>query len=173
MRRGDVGENGLVLDLGLLLVTAKSFFPFCIGLSVFLQVFLLPLLGAIADYTSLKKRLMAFFCYTGSASTCLLFFVTDGRYRLGGLLLVVANLCFGASLVLYNAFLNDIATEDRRDSVSSRGYALGYLGGGILLLLNLGLLQNAPRWAWTPAWPSACRSLRPGSGGAASLSLHF
>jgi UMF1 family MFS transporter len=144
LAQSDVGENGLVLDLGPLLVTAKSFFPFCIGLSVFLQVFLLPLLGAIADYTSLKKRLMAFFCYTGSASTCLLFFVTDGRYRLGGLLLVVANLCFGASLVLYNAFLNDIATEDRRDSVSSRGYALGYLGGGILLLLNLGLLQNAP-----------------------------
>ncbi|HVH29988.1 MAG TPA: MFS transporter [Vicinamibacterales bacterium] len=139
----DVGENGLVFDLGPLIVTAKSFFPYCIGLSVILQVFLLPVLGAIADYTSLKKRLMALLCYTGSIATCLLFFVTDGRYRLGGLLLVVANLCFGASLVLYNAFLNDIATEDRRDSVSSRGYALGYLGGGILLVLNLGLLRNA------------------------------
>jgi UMF1 family MFS transporter len=139
----DVGENGLVFDLGPLIVTAKSFFPYCIGLSVILQVFLLPVLGAIADYTSLKKRLMALLCYTGSIATCLLVFVTDGRYRLGGLLLVVANLCFGASLVLYNAFLNDIATEDRRDSVSSRGYALGYLGGGILLVLNLGLLRNA------------------------------
>jgi UMF1 family MFS transporter len=143
LAQSDVGENGLIFDLGPLDVTAKSLFPFCIGLSVFLQVFLLPVLGAIADYTSLKKRLMALFCYTGSTATCLLFFVTAGRYRLGGLLLVVANLCFGAALVLYNAFLNDIATEDRRDSVSSRGYALGYLGGGILLLLNLGLLQNA------------------------------
>ena len=80
---------------------------------------------------------------SGSAATCLLFFVTDNRYLAGGLLLVVANLCFGASLVLYNAFLNDIATEDRRDKVSSRGYALGYLGGGVLLLANLVLLQNA------------------------------
>jgi MFS transporter, UMF1 family len=142
LAQADVGENGLVFDLGPLLVTAKSFFPFCIGLSVLLQVFLLPVLGAFADYTSLKKRLMALCCYTGSAATCLLFFVTGDRYLLGGLLLVVANVCFGASLVLYNAFLNDITTEDRRDSVSSRGYALGYLGGGILLLLNLAVLQN-------------------------------
>ena len=121
----------------------KSFFPFCIGLSVFLQVFLLPVLGAIADYTNLKKRLMALFCYTGSAATCLLFFVTGDRYLAGGLLLIVANLCFGASLVLYNAFLNDIASPDMRDKVSSRGYALGYLGGGVLLLANLALLQSA------------------------------
>jgi UMF1 family MFS transporter len=142
LAQGDVGENGIVFDFGPLDVTAKSLFPFCIGLSVLLQVFLLPVLGAIADYTSLKKRLMALCCYTGSVATCLLFFVTEGRYRAGGLLLVVANLCFGAALVLYNAFLNDITTEDRRDSVSSRGYALGYLGGGILLLLNLALLQN-------------------------------
>ena len=59
------------------------------------------------------------------------------------MLLIVANLCFGASIVLYNAFLNDIATDDRRNAVSSRGYALGYLGGGILLLANLSLLQSA------------------------------
>jgi UMF1 family MFS transporter len=140
----DVGENGVVLELGPLLVTARSFYPFCIGLSVLLQVFFLPMLGAIADYTNLKKRLMAFFCYAGSAAACLMFFVTDSRYLLGGLLLVAANLCFGASLVLYNAFLNEITTDDRRDSVSSRGYALGYLGGGVLLLANLVLLQNAP-----------------------------
>ena len=143
LARADVGENGVIFSLGPFLVTAKSFFPFCIGLSVFLQVFLLPLLGAIADYTNLKKRLMAIFCYVGSAATCLLFFVTERRYLAGGLLLIVANLCFGASLVLYNAFLNDIATPDRRDQVSSRGYALGYLGGGVLLLLNLALLQSA------------------------------
>ena len=114
------------------------------GSSVFLQVFLLPVLGAIADYTNLKKRLMAFFCYVGQRGH-----VPDvlrHRQPLSGraaFLLVVANLCFGASLVLYNAFLNDIATEDRRDNVSSRGYALGYLGGGVLLLANLILLQNA------------------------------
>jgi UMF1 family MFS transporter len=143
LARRDVGENGIVFELGPLVVTARSFFPFCIGLSVFLQVFVLPILGAIADYTNLKKRLMAFFCYAGSAATCLMFFVTADRYLAGGLLLVAANLCFGSALVLYNAFLNDITTADRRDKVSSRGFALGYLGGGVLLLANLVLLQNA------------------------------
>jgi UMF1 family MFS transporter len=143
LARRDVGDNGVVFSLGPILVTEKSLFPFCIGLSVFLQVFMLPVLGAIADYTNLKKRLMGFFCYAGSAATCLLFFVSGNRYVAGGVLLVVANLCFGGALVLYNAFLNDITTPDRRDEVSSRGFALGYLGGGVLLLLNLALVRNA------------------------------
>jgi MFS transporter, UMF1 family len=143
LARADVGENGILFTLGPLLVTAKSFFPFCIALSALLQVFLLPLLGAVADYTNLKKPMLAVFCYGGSAATCLLFFVSGDRYLAGGALIVFANLCFGAGLVLYNAFLNDIATPDRRDAVSSRGYALGYLGGGVLLLLNLALVQNA------------------------------
>ena len=138
------GENGVVLDLGPLgSVTAKSLFPYCISLSVFLQVFLLPVLGAIADYTHLKKTLMAVFCYVGAATTCLMFFVGDGRHLVGGALLIVANVCFGATLVLYNAYLNDVASEDRRDAVSSRGYALGYLGGGLLLACNLALVSSA------------------------------
>jgi UMF1 family MFS transporter len=133
-----VGDNGVVLRIGsLAAVTAKSLFPYCIAVSVFLQVFLLPVLGAVADYTHLKKRLMAAFCYAGAAATTLLFFVAGERYLWGALLLVAANLSFGASIVLYNAYLNDITTEDRRDEVSSRGYALGYLGGGLLLAANL------------------------------------
>ena len=141
-----VGENGVVLRLGSMgAVTAKSLFPYCISASVFLQVFLLPILGAIADYTNLKKRLMAVFCYCGAGATCLLFWITGERYLTGGLLLIVANLCFGASVVLYNAYLNEITTEDRRDEVSSRGYALGYLGGGLLLAANLALVASADR----------------------------
>lgn len=139
-----VGDNGTVASLGPLgVVTAKSLFPYCVSLSVFLQVFLLPVLGAIADYTSLKKRLMATLCYTGVAATCLLSLVAGQSYLTVGALFVAANLCFGASNVLYNAFLNDITTADRRDQVSSRGYALGYLGGGVLLALNLALVLNA------------------------------
>jgi UMF1 family MFS transporter len=85
---------------------------------------------------------MAAFCYAGAAATCLFFFVTAGRHLLGGALLVGSNLCFGASIVLYNAYLNDITTEDRRDEVSSRGFALGYLGGGLLLAGNLALVSS-------------------------------
>jgi UMF1 family MFS transporter len=63
--------------------------------------------------------------------------LTDGRYALGGLLLVVANVAFGMSVVIYNSFLPRIASPDERDAVSSRGWALGYLGGAILLVANL------------------------------------
>jgi len=144
MAQQAVGENGIVLRLGPLgSVTAKSLFPYCISLSVLLQVFLLPTLGAVADYTHLKKKLMAVFCYAGAVATCLMVLVTDGRHLLGGLLLVVSNVSFGASIVLYNAFLNDITTDEQRDTVSSRGYALGYLGGGILLAANLALVSFA------------------------------
>ena len=139
-----VGENGTVLSLEPLSITAKSFFPYCISIAVFLQVFLLPILGAIADYSNLKKRLMMVFCYIGVFATCLLFFVTSGLYILGGLLFIVANLCFGAAIVLYNSFLPEITTEDQSDKVSSRGFAYGYLGGGLLLALNLGLVLGAP-----------------------------
>ena len=141
----ELGENGALLTVaGYDLVTAKSFFPLCITVSVILQALLLPVLGAVADYSNLKKRLLAVFCYLGAAATCLTFFVAGPLYLLGGVLFVVANLSFGAALVLYNAFLPEITTEDQRDKVSSRGFAYGYLGGGLLLLLNFVLLQAGP-----------------------------
>ncbi len=139
-----VGEGGVALRLGPLTVTAESLFPYSISLSVLLQVFFLPVLGAIADYTNLKKRLMILFCYLGAISTCLLFFVAGNLYLLGALLLILANLGFGGSIVLYNAYLADITTEDQRDKVSSRGFAWGYMGGGLLLALNLVLLTVGP-----------------------------
>jgi UMF1 family MFS transporter len=138
--------NGVVLSLGPLgSVTAKSFFTQCVSIAVGSQVFLLPILGAVADYSRLKKRLMAVFCYGGVVSTCLLFFVTGDLYWLGGLLFILANVCFGAAVVFYNAFLPEITTEDMRDKVSSRGFAWGYLGGGLLLALNFLLVAQAAR----------------------------
>jgi UMF1 family MFS transporter len=139
-----VGENGVVLDLGFLgAVTAKSLPSLCVSISVGAQVFLLPVLGALGDYSSLKKRLMALFCYIAVTATCLLFFIKDGLYLWGGLLFIIANVCFGASIVFYNSFLPEITTEDQSDKVSSRGFAYGYLGGGLLLALNLALLLGA------------------------------
>lgn len=141
LAQADVSENGTVLSLGPLgVVTAKSLFPFCVSASVLLQVFLLPVLGAIADFTNLKKPIMASFCAVGVVATNLLFFITGSHYLLGGALFIAANLSFGGSLVLYNAYLNEIASPDRRDAVSSRGFAFGYAGGGVLLALNLALI---------------------------------
>lgn len=141
-----VGENGTILSLGPLgAITSKSFFPTCVSVAVFLQIFLLPTLGSIADYSNLKKKMMALFCYIGVAATCLMYFVDGRLYWLGGILFIVANLGFGASVVFYNGFLNDITTEDQRDKASSRGFAYGYLGGGLLLALNFLLVKIAPR----------------------------
>ncbi|HZB45382.1 MAG TPA: MFS transporter, partial [Pyrinomonadaceae bacterium] len=145
LAQADVGKTGIVLDLGFLgSVTAQSFYQLFVAVAVGSQVLLLPIVGAIADYSNLKKRLMAAFCYMGVAATCLMFFVTGKLYLLGGLLFIVANLCYGGAIVLYNSFLPEIVTEDRRDKVSSRGFALGYLGGGLLLALNFLMVGVAP-----------------------------
>lgn len=128
--------NGLVHVLGVP-IRYDSFFAYCVSISVALQVFLLPVLGAVADFSHLRKRMLMLFSTLGAITTILLFFVTTDLYLFGGVLFIVANLAFGASIVFYNAYLPDIASLDKRDSVSSRGFAMGYLGGGILLLLNL------------------------------------
>ncbi len=139
-----VGENGVVLNLGFLgTITAKALFPYAVGLSVFAQIFFLPLMGAIADYTNLKKTFMAFFCYAGALATCLLFFVDGSLYLMGTAIFIIANLSAGASIVFYNSFLPDITTEDQRDKVSSWGFAAGYFSGSLVLVANLLLLQNA------------------------------
>ncbi|HJP95335.1 MAG TPA: MFS transporter [Pyrinomonadaceae bacterium] len=142
-----VGENGVVLDLGPLgSVTAKSLPTLCVSISVGVQVFLLPILGALGDYSDLKKRMMALFCYIAVAANCLMFFIKGDLYLAGGLLFIIANVCFGASNVFYNAFLPEITTEDQADKVSSRGYAYGYLGGALLLVLNLLLVVRAEQF---------------------------
>lgn len=145
-----VGENGVVLSLGFFgAVTAKSLPSIAISVSVFCQVLFLPLLGGIADYTNLKKRLMTIFCYLGVAASAALFFITGNLYIYGGILLIIANLCFGAANIFYNSYLVDLTTEDRRDSISSYGFAVGYAGGIIMLISNILLVQNAESIGWT------------------------
>ncbi len=129
-------------------IQPAAIFPFSVSLSVGLQVLFLPILGTLADFTNLKKRMMMTFAYMGAIATILLFLIqadmpllgTNGAVLLGSLFFILANLSFGAAIVFYNAFLPDITSPDRRDAISSRGFALGYIGGGLLLLVNLGLI---------------------------------
>jgi UMF1 family MFS transporter len=123
--------------LGGIAIAPDSFFPYCVSISVGLQVLFLPILGAIADYSHLRKRMLQIFAILGAVLTMLLFLVSASLWWLGGLLFIGANLAFGAAVVFYNAYLPDIASEDQRDRVSSFGWAMGYLGDGILLALNL------------------------------------
>ncbi len=118
-------------------IAPDSFLPYMISLSVGLQVLFLPILGAIADYSHMRKAMMRVFATIGAVATILMFFISGSLWWLGGVLYVLANLAFGAAIVFYNAYLPDIASEDERDRVSSYGWAMGYLGGGILLALNL------------------------------------
>lgn len=138
-----VGREGIILDLYFFNVTTGGLPAFCIAVSVVSMVVVLPVLGAIADYTHLKKTLMAIFCYLGVVASALLFFVNGDSYILGSILLIVSNIGFAAANVFYNAFLIDITTEDKRDRVSSYGYGSGYIGGVVMLVFNLFLIENA------------------------------
>lgn len=135
--------HGRVYPLGIP-VAAGSLFAYTVSLSVLLQVFVLPVVGAIADRTSRKKHLLALLAYVGAGATIGLVFCTDGRYLLGSVLFLVANVAFGAANVVYYSFLPQLADPDDRDRVSSVGWAIGYVGGGLLLALNLAVLTVDP-----------------------------
>jgi MFS transporter, UMF1 family len=118
-------------------VRAKAVFPFAVTISVIVQVVLLPATGALIDHTGRKRGTLGLFAYIGAFATIGLYFASGGRYLLAAGLFIVANLALGCSTVAYNSFLPDIAGPDERDAVSSRGWGIGYLGGGLLLALNL------------------------------------
>jgi UMF1 family MFS transporter len=106
-----------------------------------LSALVLPVVGAVADRSARKKDLMAGFAWAGSLAAACMFFVTGGNWELGAVLLLVGNVCLGSSLVVYDAILCEISTPEERDRVSSRGWGLGYLGGGLLLAANLAVVS--------------------------------
>ncbi|MDD7937231.1 MFS transporter [Actinomycetospora lutea] len=134
--------NGRVHPFGVP-VAAGSLFAYTVSLSVVLQVLVLPVVGAIADRSPHKKQQLALTAYIGAGATTALVFLTGDRYLLGALLFLVANIAFGASVVVYNSFLPQIAGPDDRDRVSSIGWAVGYIGGGLLLALNVAAVSGA------------------------------
>jgi UMF1 family MFS transporter len=135
---------GYVHPLGIT-VDARSYWSYLVSLSVVLQVLVLPIMGAVADYGSRKKQYLAATAYLGAGASVAMFWLQGGGYLVGGLLFILANVSFGASVVIYNSFLPEIAPPEERDAVSSRGWGIGYLGGGLLLALNLILFTLAPR----------------------------
>lgn len=146
LAQAEYGKEGVVLNFGSIgSVTSESLPSFCLGLSVFAQVFFLPILGAIADYTHLKKKMMAAFCYAGVLASACLFLISGKTLLVGAGLLMISNMCFAAANVFYNAFLNELTTEDMRDRISSYGFASGYIGGVVMLILNLLLINNAEK----------------------------
>jgi len=120
-----------------LVFPAGSLFDYLLAASTLLQVAVLPLTGAIADRTQHKRRMLGLFAFTGAAATALLALVTGNNWRLGVVLFIIATTGYYASVVVYYSVLPEIAAPDERDRLSARGWAFGYLGGGVALALNL------------------------------------
>ncbi|RJL35367.1 MFS transporter [Bailinhaonella thermotolerans] len=125
-------RGGLILG-----IRPSAYFTYVIGAAAAAQIVVMPIAGALADHTGRKKELLGAFAYLGAFATLAMFFVTGDAYLLGGALLVVATVGFAAAQVISHSFLNDLAGPDERDTVSARGWGVGYLGGGLLLLANL------------------------------------
>ncbi|WP_341927848.1 MFS transporter [Nocardioides psychrotolerans] len=130
-------DNLQVLGLG---ISPGSLVFYVVTIATIASALLLPIVGAAADRSAKKKNIMAGFAWAGSLAAGCMFFVTGDNWQLGVGLLFVANICLGSSLVVYDAILCEIAEPDERDRVSSRGWAMGYLGGGLLLAVNLAVV---------------------------------
>ena len=121
-------------------VAAGSLPFYLTSFATILSAFLLPIVGAVVDRSSRKRVHMAAFAWSGSCFAALLFLMRGDHWQLGAVGVVLSSILAGCSLVSYYAILVDISTEDERDRVSSRGWAWGYLGGGVLLALNLAMV---------------------------------
>ena len=115
------------------------------GIAVAVVAVLSPMLGAIADYTAAKKRMLAAGMMLGILACSGMYFVGRGELMLASVLFILAGIGASASTVFYDALLPHIATDAEVDRVSSTAFAIGYLGGGVLLALNLAMIQK-PDW---------------------------
>lgn len=114
------------------------------SIAMLLSAILGPILGAVADFRGSKKRFLTIFMILGVTGTALLYFISTGDWLLASIFFILGNIGFAGSLVFYDSLLPHVATPDEMDRVSSRGYAMGYLGGGILLAINLVMIMLAP-----------------------------
>ncbi|QJY48661.1 MFS transporter [Pseudonocardia broussonetiae] len=140
--RSCTGDSALVdCDVSLLGfdVAAGSVFGYLISLATVLQVLVLPITGAIADRTQDKRRMLGASAFLGSVATAALALVAGTDWQLGFVLFLVANTAYGVSIVVYYSYLPELAGPDGRDALSARGWAFGYLGGGLALVLHLAI----------------------------------
>ncbi len=116
---------------------ATQRYAFTTAIALALVALLTPVLGAVADYLGAKKRLLGTFLALGVVATATMFFISQGAWLFASLMFVLGNVGFSGANVFYNSLLPHIAREREIDRVSTAGYALGYLGGGLLLAINL------------------------------------
>ncbi len=132
----NVGDLYFLNIFGLNLIGAELY-SFVVSAGFLLVAFISPFLSGIADFKQNKKLFLKIFCYTGSISCVAMYFFTSQTIEFGVLCFMLSLVGFAGSIVFYNAFLPEIASEDRFDQVSARGFSMGYIGSVILLIINL------------------------------------
>jgi UMF1 family MFS transporter len=126
----------------------SSLASYAISLSFLIIAVLSPILSSIADYQGNKKAFMKFFCYLGSAACVGLFFFTKDSIGLGLICSIVASVGYCGSIVFYNAYLPEIASEPDQDRVSAKGFALGYIGSVLQMILCLAFILANTNFHW-------------------------
>jgi len=126
-------------------VQASSYWGYTNTVAMLLVAFAAPILGAIADHSGAKRRFLAGFAGLGILFTAMLVFVSTGDWLLASGFYILGRIGFSGSIIFYDSLLPHVARSDDIDQVSTKGYALGYLGGGLLLVLNLA-------WILQPGW---------------------
>jgi MFS transporter, UMF1 family len=134
-----------VAAAGLPEAEAMSRFAWATAIAILIVAIVAPVLGAIADHSAVKKRMLAGFAGIGILSACAMFWVTEGEWLFALALFVLGNIGIAGSIVFYESLLPHLVSPGELDRVSAAGYATGYLGGGILLALNLLMIQQ-PGW---------------------------
>ncbi|HET7657625.1 MAG TPA: MFS transporter [Bacillales bacterium] len=127
---------------GLSDATSTAYWGYSQSIGVIIVALLVPVLGTIADYSGAKKKFLGFFAGIGILSSLMLALVGQGDYLLASLLFILGAVGFSAANVFYDGFLPDIAPKEKMDQVSARGFATGYIGGGLLLLINLMMIMK-------------------------------
>ena len=124
---------------------ATAYFAYTSSIAMIIVVILAPFLGSIADYSRTKRQHLAVFAILGITATALMTTIVSGAYIYASIVLILATIGFSGSNIFYDAFLPEITTLEQRNYVSAKGFAYGYLGGGILLAVNL-LMVQYPHW---------------------------
>ena len=128
---------------------ATSRFAWATTIAIIIVAIVAPILGALADTRRLKKPLLGIFLAIGAASTAAMYLVQQGDWKLALIMFVITNVGVAGSIVFYESLLPHIARGEELDRVSTAGYAIGYLGGGLLLAVNLARIQQ-PQWFGIP-----------------------
>ncbi len=136
---------------------------YSIAFSFLVIAFLSPILSSIADYKGNKKQFLKFFCYLGSTACIGLTFLTGDNISFGIVCSILGSIGFCGSIVFYNSYLPEIAAEADQDKVSARGFAMGYVGSVILMVVCLVfiLLNDNVNLGWGP-WPTRLSFLATG-----------